>query len=50
MLGALLFSVLVGFPFLWGVAWLLGRMGWIQGPPAPIEVWFDPLEDGEEIP
>ncbi len=39
-------GLLIGVPFFWTLGWILTAMGLIEGPPAPIEVWYDPFEDG----
>ncbi len=41
-------SVVVGLPLMWGLAWVLDRLGLIEGPMAPIEVHYEPLGDPED--
>jgi len=42
--------VIIGMPFAWALGWVLDKLGLIEGPPPPIEVWYDPLEDGSPAP
>ncbi|GEM_PF-6273171 len=43
-------AILVGVPFFWVLGWLLAALGLIEGPPLPIEVWYDPYETGGNSP
>lgn len=50
LLWALVMALLIGTPLAWGLGWVLSRLGLIEGPPPPIEVWYDPLQDGNPVP